>query len=468
MIQNKYFFLALCLTIACLSHTSKASAGIEVPYCIDPSWLPYEAIEANQHIGLSSDYIKILDANTDYDFKLVQTQDWQQSLEFIKSGRCQLLPMLNETPERAKFLDFTDVYFSSPNFMVSTRDQPFLQSIENIGERSLAVTRGYRITEYIANNYPTINTITFTSEAAGLIAVSEGEVDLFIGSLHSVNNQIQALGLSNLKLAGWGGPDDSLRMAVSKGETALLESVNQALHEITQQQHFEIYNRWNDVKVIDNTNYSLIWQISLGGMVVLFLLLLRNFSMRSYNKTLTTKNLQLNQLKNELMQSNAELQSISQHDALTGLYNRHYFNQLMAADENHTLEKGPLCLIVIDLDWFKSINDNHGHVIGDQVLKTFGQLLKSCCQAGELVGRWGGEEFVILKQPANYFIAERLCEEIQQRIKQQSFAHNQTLTCSFGIAQLNSDESLMQCFERADEMLYQAKSLGRNRVCVSN
>lgn len=457
------------MILACSLVNAYSAANNVIPYCIDPNWLPYEAIEGNQHIGLSSDYIKILQNTTEYDFKLVITKDWQQSLAYIKSGECLLLPMLNQTPERSEFIDFSTVYFTSPNFLVSTQDQPFLQSFENIGQRTLAVTEGYRITEYIAKNHPAINTRVFASEAEGLTAVSEGEVDLFIGSVHSVNNQIQTLGLSNLKLAGWGGPDDELRMGVVRGQNALLNKINQALANITQQQHFEIYNRWNDVKVIDNTNYKLIWQISLGSLFVLLLLLVRYFSMRNYNQILTTKNRQLSELQNKLIQSNSDLHNISQHDALTGLYNRHHFNQLIAEDlQNNSSDKGPLSLIFVDIDFFKSINDNHGHVVGDQVLKAFGKLLKTCCDEGELVSRWGGEEFVILKQPATYQDAEKLCAKIRDQMQGHTFAHQQPLTCSFGIAQMTADESLMDCFERADKMLYQAKELGRNRVCVAN
>ena len=99
LIQIKPFFSSVWLMLACLAGASNSAASNEVTYCVDPNWLPYEAIESNQHIGLSADYIQLLQANTGHDFKLVRTKDWQQSLEFIKSGDCMLLPMLNQTPE---------------------------------------------------------------------------------------------------------------------------------------------------------------------------------------------------------------------------------------------------------------------------------------------------------------------------------------------------------------------------------
>lgn len=438
-----------------------------IPYCVDPNWLPYEAIEGNQHIGLSAGYMKIIEAKSEFEFMLIPTKDWQQSLDYLQTGQCLLLPMLNKTPDRSTYLDFSDTYFSSPNFLVSTLNQPFLQSLENIDQKTLGVTQGYRVTEFITKNHPNINTQTYKTEVDGLKAVANGDVDLFIGSVHSINSHIQTLGLSNLKLAGWGGTNDSLRVGVKKGQDDLLAEINAILKQITQQQHFEIYNRWNDVAIIDNTNYRLAWQTMIGSAFLVALLLIRYLFMYKYNRKLTNKNRQLSELQLKLLQINTELQQNIQQDALTGLYNRHYFNELIADKTYQNDGEAPLSLIFLDLDFFKKINDNHGHTIGDNVLKSFGQLLKSCCVEDELICRWGGEEFIILKQNAKAAESENLCVRIQKQMEQHTFPHKEPLTCSFGIAQMVAGETLMDCFEHADKMLYQAKSQGRDCICVS-
>jgi diguanylate cyclase (GGDEF)-like protein len=460
---KKCYQVMSMMLLCCILST--AMAQTRVPYCVDPNWLPYEAIDNNKHIGLSADYIQFLNDNTSYQFELIKTQNWEQSIEFLKNGQCHVLPMLNQTLERTHYLDFTDVYFSSPNFLVSNVEQPFMQSFESIGDRTLGVTAGYRITTYVADNYPQINTVVFDSELAGLMAVADEEVDLFVGSVHSVNNHIQTLGMTELKIAGWGGPDDDLRMGVAKGQEALLNEINVALAGMTRQEHFEIYNRWNNVKVIDHTNYKLIWQMSIGALVLFIIMLIRYFNVKHYNTTLTTKNHQLSDLQQQLLKSNAELQKISQQDGLTKLYNRHYFNHLITNEKFDNNQ--PLCLIFMDLDLFKNINDQHGHVVGDLVLKEFAQLLKLCCQAEEKVCRWGGEEFVIVKQPSNLNEAKKLCLRIQNQMENHQFKHGSMLTCSFGVAQMRSEESILDCLNRADQLLYQAKNDGRNQIATS-
>ena len=455
-------FLGLVYLI--LAATPGLAQKSTVNYCIDPNWLPYEAIEGNQHIGLSSDYINILSNQTGHQFNLIKTANWEESISALKNGECMLLAMLNQTEERRQFLDFSVAYFSSPNVLVTTDDKPFLHGIEYIGDQTLGLTQGYRIEGFIRHNYPDIMVKKYASEADGLRSLSAGEVDLFIGSVHSVNYLIQTQGLTNLKLAGWGGPDDTLRMGITKGQQPLLDEINQVLAGISKQQHFEIYNRWNDVKVIDNTNYQLIWIVSTIAAALFLILLTRYFSVRIYNARLKLKNKQLHKLQQVLSKTNDHLDKTLQKDPLTKLYNRQYFNRLV---ENHSFKRdseSPLSLIFIDLDFFKLVNDNHGHVIGDKVLKEFGKLLSKICKKDQLVCRWGGEEFLILMRQGTQEDAEKLCYRIQQRMAQQLFSHQKTLTCSFGIAQLRPDESLMACFERADQMLYEAKKQGRNRI----
>ncbi len=460
--------MCVAVVIYLLISTALASAAKKtIPYCIDPNWLPYEAIQNNQHIGISSEYMAHLQQNTAYTFELVKTKSWQQTLNYLQNGRCWLVPMLNQTPERQQFLDFTAAYFTSQNVLVSLQDQPFMQSFESIGDRTLGVTQGYRIAEYIEEHHPQINMRTYQNEKQGLKAVSAGQVDLFLGSLLSVNNHITALGLSNLKIAGWGGPEDVLRMGVIKNQPVLLADINTALTAITGQQHLDAYNNWSGVSVIDNTNYRLIWQVLLGALVVLALMLARFLFVQGYNKQLQQKNQQLRALQDQLEQSNAELKNLSQQDALTKLYNRHYINQLIKQQAITYEQHHPMCLIILDLDHFKHINDQHGHTIGDDVLQEFAHIIKMACTADELVARWGGEEFIILKKQAHLEQAELLCQTIQQRIRNQIFSHREQLTCSFGVAQIQPGESLMACFDRADAMLYQAKHEGRDRICLA-
>jgi two-component system, cell cycle response regulator len=155
-------------------------------------------------------------------------------------------------------------------------------------------------------------------------------------------------------------------------------------------------------------------------------------------------------------------------DALTGLENRQQFvSHLRLYKARAIRDKAPLCLLVVDADHFKSINDTFGHATGDDALRHISQLLRETLRIGDVVGRWGGEEFVIAlpatAPDAGIQLADRLRETIAKapvyRDKEQP-----VVTVSIGIAELEGDETTDSLFRRADKALYLAKERGRNRV----
>lgn len=121
---------------------------------------------------------------------------------------------------------------------------------------------------------------------------------------------------------------------------------------------------------------------------------------------------------------------------------------------------------MIDIDYFKDINDTLGHNVGDRILEQVSQVLQHCVRESDVVARWGGEEFVILCQQSSLPLVESLCVRIAERIKRYQFTDNVQLTCSFGVAKLADNEPMMLCFERADRALYRAKAQGRNQMCT--
>ena len=152
-------------------------------------------------------------------------------------------------------------------------------------------------------------------------------------------------------------------------------------------------------------------------------------------------------------------------DELTGLYNRFVFNEEFAERIKRAQGLGKsLCLILFDLDHFKAINDRHGHSVGDRILVEVAQLLRGLVEPGDFLGRWGGEEFVILtfRDPKE---TQALAEKVRRELKKHLFAEEITLRCSCGIAcSREGKETAEKLFRRADAALYRAKNEGRDRV----
>ena len=159
-------------------------------------------------------------------------------------------------------------------------------------------------------------------------------------------------------------------------------------------------------------------------------------------------------------------------DSLTNIFNRRAFDELaIKAVLQAQRELKPISLILIDIDFFKQINDNHGHQVGDKVLQEFSQRLQSCLRQYDILARYGGEEFVLLLPNTNETKALIIAEKLRSRIENPTFFidHNMqlTITASFGVATKEGEDiNWERLIELGDLALYSAKSSGRNCVKV--
>ncbi|GAB6158862.1 sensor domain-containing diguanylate cyclase [Desulfotomaculum varum] len=205
------------------------------------------------------------------------------------------------------------------------------------------------------------------------------------------------------------------------------------------------------------------------------------YAINNMSGNLCQKTNQLNKLVNQLEQSAAELQQeknklaqISITDELTGLYNRRYVNQELDRFTrlSRTLSKN-ISVMMLDLDHFKAVNDTYGHAAGDAVLKEFARLIKLCSRRTDVVGRFGGEEFIIILP----FISGQQVKDIAERIRQEVSNHvfeagnyKIKITVSIGVvtlvppARAKVAEIIEKMVKAADDCLYAAKRAGRNRV----
>ena len=167
----------------------------------------------------------------------------------------------------------------------------------------------------------------------------------------------------------------------------------------------------------------------------------------------------------EQMEKEAQLKRLATTDMLTGLVNRSQFDAVLKSEvsRQHRYAR-PLSLIMLDLDYFKQINDSHGHDVGDQVLVALADLLKSNLRKADCCARWGGEEFMLLAPETSLEQAVRLAEKIRGAIKHTDFPIQGSVTASFGVVEVHSQESVKSVMKRADDALYLAKEKGRDRV----
>ncbi len=160
---------------------------------------------------------------------------------------------------------------------------------------------------------------------------------------------------------------------------------------------------------------------------------------------------------------------LSKEDGLTGLNNRRELDRILAHEYERAVRNGrPLSVALADLDFFKKVNDLHSHAVGDDVLRVVANILMEGCRGIDMVGRYGGEEFVLVLPEADTEVARQICERLRVAIENFDWASihaTMKVTMSFGVATLSDEQSFERLVAKADAKLYEAKAGGRNRVC---
>jgi diguanylate cyclase (GGDEF)-like protein len=169
----------------------------------------------------------------------------------------------------------------------------------------------------------------------------------------------------------------------------------------------------------------------------------------------------------ELREAHQKLAKLAMTDKLTGVVNR------LGLDEAFKIELSlaetgshPLAVILSDIDWFKSVNDTHGHLVGDMLLQEFTAVLSRVVRETDILGRWGGEEFLIICPRTDLEQASLLAEQLRAAVQEHAFSVVGSKTSSFGVAAWRTGETADDLMKRTDDALYRAKREGRNRVCL--
>ena len=417
----------------------------EILMCIDPNWLPYEKIENGQHIGMTKDYMDIFSSRLGIPISLVATSTWSESLEYARTRKCDIFSLAMATPEREKYMNFTQPYLSIPLVVATRIDQLFIVNFYDVKNKKLGIVKGYAFAELLKIKYPDLQIVEVESIDEGLDKVSKGKLFGFIGSLSSIGYVIQREYIGELKIAGKFDEKWELGVGVRNDDPLMLAVFKRVIDSVDYAEKQKIMNKWLSVKYDHGTDYSLIWKILAVVSIVVLILLYHQMILRKYNK---------------------ELEALAVTDKLTGLYNRFKLDETIEQSlDNYNRYEHKFFILMLDLDFFKSVNDLHGHQIGDQILIKVASILKATLRKTDIIGRWGGEEFlIIVPAAANEIVGVEVAEKIRKSFLASQELQKYAVTASIGVAEVNHSDNFNSIVKRADDALYKAKNNGRNRV----
>lgn len=192
------------------------------------------------------------------------------------------------------------------------------------------------------------------------------------------------------------------------------------------------------------------------------------FELSKLHEQLTNAERALHRRNRELEEARAHLARLAARDPLTGLGNRRLLDETLERATSYSRRHGQsLCVVTVDLDHFKSVNDQHGHAVGDRVLVAFSRLLDAATRCEDVAARAGGEEFVLVLPGTPLAGGRVVAERLRERTEALDLGLPAPVTASFGLAEYRAGDTPSSLLQRADEALYAAKRAGRNRVEVA-
>ncbi|MFV0561990.1 diguanylate cyclase [Malaciobacter mytili] len=422
----------------------------EVIYtCVDPDYLPFEQVsKSGEYRGIIAEILENLSKKTSIKFELYSSKSFIDSINLVKEKKCDIVPFAAKTNSREKYLNFTQAYYKFSNVIVTKNNQLFIDSLEEIKDKKIGMIKNYAVVELFKNKYPNLQIVEVNNNQEGLDKIVNNEIYALVSSLPSIAFTLQKYNYPNLKIVGKASIDSLARFAVRDDEKILLDILNKALNSLKNEEKEAIVNRWITVVKEERLDTKLLIQIASSIFVIAIIIILL---------VIYRSNRYLNIL-------NKELEKLSVTDKLTGINNRAKLDSILDKELKITKRyKEPLSIIILDIDHFKKINDKYGHICGDEILKEFATILKSNIRETDRVGRWGGEEFLIILPHTNENEATILAEHLRETIEDFSFYKNIKVTASFGVYECTVFNDI-QCIENVDKALYSAKNSNRNCV----
>jgi len=260
-----------------------------VTMCNNPNWAPIEFAkdgDRSQMVGIAMDTLKIVEKKLNVAFKTVPTESWSQSQEYLRDGKCEILPAAIATERRKTYANFTTPYLVYKLAIITKNDKPFVDGLNDVADKTIARKKGSGLISKLKTLYPHINIIETKDYLESLQKVANGEAYCTIATLPVASYFINRFSLQNLHVAGYTDMRYRLSIAVTKKDPALLQALDSALSTITLPEQNRIYSKWVNEKLVESFDYRyLLYPLGII-LFVLLLVLYRQQILKGANKHL--------------------------------------------------------------------------------------------------------------------------------------------------------------------------------------
>ena len=285
----------------------------KIKLCIDPMWMPFESFKKGKHIGITADYFKLLEKKLAIPIEPIVTKSWSESLKLGQNRECDAFSLVMSTPKREKYLDFTKPYLHIPLVIATDINQPFIDKLEQVKDKRLAIVKGYAYGEILKIKYPTINFIEVENITEGLEKVLNGNAFGFIGTIATVGFHIQKDYIGQLKITAKLNDTWNLGIGTRNDEPLLNSIFSKAIDSINDNELQKILNKWISVNFNKEFDYRILYILIIFSF--LSFLFYRQYLLKRLNNELNKKvalEIQKNEEKNKILIKQSRMASMGE------------------------------------------------------------------------------------------------------------------------------------------------------------
>lgn len=341
-----------------------------------------------------------------------------------------------------------------PLAIATKNDKNIILNLSLLKNKRISILSSNDKIEILEKNYPLIKFIKVKSIDDGFNLLKKNEVFGFIDNILTLSHYISNENLRNIKVAGTLPYNLEIKLAIEKENSILVDILNKTIAQLSIEEKNSIINKYQLILYQEVKNYSWIYKFVLPLILFIIFILFINHKMRK-------------EIKKRKRAEDA-LVDYANKDSLTKIYNRRKLEKLMSLQISQSKkENTTFSIIFFDIDNFKKINDEFGHNIGDKILISLSKIVSQNIRKSDIIGRWGGEEFIIILPYTDVNGALKTTEHLKELINNYNFGIGRAVTSSFGITQYKNKDTKKELVERADEAMYFVKNNGRNGIKIN-
>lgn len=411
----------------------------------DADWFPFEGFNKDgEYIGIVADLLNLVSAKSGLIFNVSETSSWQHTLQFSGDQQVDIISASASNLILEKNYRPTYSTVKNPIVMVGSNTMHYISDLNTKSDLRIAILGNSGYSNRVIEAYPGLTFISVDNVVEGLIGIADDQFDIALMSMSVASYQMAELGLYEFRIVGVTDLDMELTLFVNRNKPLLWSIINKVKLSETEQERNTIVSKWIKQKYIDRYSPEKMRTLWIVVFIIIIFAVYRHRLLKKQAKA---------------------VKQLSQTDKLTNIHNRLYLDTfLQQGKELSNRYHNTFSIILIDIDFFKQVNDKCGYTVGDKLLQQLALLFKESIRKSDILGRWGGEEFLIICPETSLPEAMILAEKLRYEVAQAIFLNVGKKTASFGVSEYQSSESIDSFLERADRALYVAKSEGRNQV----